>query len=219
VAAGRDLEAGGTWLGVSASGRFAAVTNVRERVRPVPNAPSRGGLVEEYLTSRIPVDAYAGRLVQDGSRFNGFNLLVGEVGRVLWVSNRSPEVHLPVGPGIHGVSNHLLDTPWPKVQRGREAFAAAVADVPELGDLTARLLALLDDRWLPDDRDLPDTGVGLDVERILGPMFISSDGYGTRSSSVIAFHRSGGVTFVEQTFDEGRANGEPRVVEFAATVI
>jgi uncharacterized protein with NRDE domain len=191
--AGRDLQAGGTWLGVTRDGRFAALTNVREPGVPTPpHAPSRGRLVADFLLARgAPEDYLAGLRPADHA---GFNLVVGD-GRSLWyLSNRAGPARA-LGPGVYGVSNAALDTPWPKVVRGRERLAALVAG----GADTRALLDLLEDRAPAADAELPDTGVGLAMERLLSSLFIASPAYGTSSSTALVIHRDGALEFRERT--------------------
>ncbi len=209
--AGRDLQAGGTWLGVTREGRFAALTNVREPgVRAAPGAPSRGRLVVDFLRGTLaPVDYLAGLEVD---AYAGFNLVVGDVDSLWYLSNRSGEPRA-VPPGVHGVSNAGLDTPWPKVQRGRARLGELVAT----GSATPeQLLALLADETVAGDAELPDTGVGLVMERMLAPLFIAGPMYGTCSATVVVFHADGRVVFVERTLDPTREPGAAAdvVVEF-----
>lgn len=190
--AGRDLAAGGTWLGITRTGRFAALTNVREP-GVAPGSRSRGLLVSGFLQGMDSPQAYAAAVATAGADYSGFNLLVGDAGSLWWVSNRAP-APMPVTPGVHALSNHLFNTPWPKVQRARDGLAAALpAPTPE-----ALFALLADDRAAPDD-ELPDTGVGLAMERLLSPPFIRSGGYGTRCSSVLLAGRER-IFFAEQTF-------------------
>lgn len=192
VLAGRDLAAGGTWMGVTRGGRFAALTNVREPGR-AQGSRSRGLLVSEYLLSgALPLD-YATAVMAAGDDYSGFNLLVGDGAALVVCSNRgTPPTSLP--PGVYGLSNHLLDSPWPKVVRAREALRAQAA-APGVEGLM-RLLA--DDAAAPDE-DLPDTGIGLAMERLLSSPFIRSPAYGTRSSTVLLAGRER-IRFVEQAF-------------------
>lgn len=196
IVAGRDLQAGGTWLGVTREGRFAALTNVREPfVAPPPGARSRGGLVAEFLRGRAAPDEYLAGLAPDA--YAGFNLVVGDRSSLWYLSNRSGPARA-LGPGVYGVSNAALDTPWPKVRRGRENLArlvAAGAASPEA------VLALLADRAPAPDAELPDTGVGLVMERVLSPLCVVSPGYGTRSSTALTIHRDGVVEFRERSHD------------------
>lgn len=193
--AGRDLKSGGTWLGVTRTRRFAAVTNYREPRRQKAEAPSRGVLVTQFLRGRDDPEAYLHRLARTADRYNGFNLIVGDGETLFYFSNREERVRR-VEPGVHGLSNHLLDSPWPKVVQGKAAFAAAIEG--EAVDPNG-LLHLLQDRTYAAEADLPDTGVGDEWERVLSPIFISTPAYGTRSSTVLTIDREGQVAFVEQT--------------------
>lgn len=194
IAAGRDLEAGGTWLGVTREGRFAALTNVREPFVPTPpGARSRGELVAGFLRGRAAPAAYLAALHPE--TYAGFNLVVGDRECLWYLSNRSGPARA-LAPGVYGVSNAALDTPWPKVQRGREGLARLVA----AGEATpAALLALLADATPAADAELPNTGVGVAMERVLSPLFIASPGYGTRSSTVVVIHRDGAVQLRERS--------------------
>lgn len=195
--AGRDLRGGGTWLGITRSGRLAALTNYRDPASVKTEAPSRGMLVSDYLRSREPPGAYLGRIADDAGRYNGFNLLAGDPEELFCFSNRGDLQRLQ--PGIYGLSNHLLDTPWPKVAWGKGALKTVLAG--DRGMLPEALFALLADRRRPPDDRLPDTGVGLARERLLSPLFIESELYGTRSSTVLLIDRNGETTFVERVFD------------------
>lgn len=199
ILAGRDLKGGGTWMGISRSGRFAALTNYRDPASLRPDAASRGRLAADFLKGGAPARPYLERLQRTASGYNGFNLLVMDAAGLYHYSNRGVGVS-PVKPGIHGLGNALLDTPWPKVERGKAALEKALSGGepdPE------SLLNLLQDQTRAPDPQLPDTGVGLDRERMLSPMFIDSDGYGTRTSSVVIMDRQGGVVFWERTFPTG----------------
>jgi len=199
---GRDLVHGGTWLGITRGGRFAALTNYREPLAARKDAPSRGGLVSGFLTSDKGAEAYLERLRQEAADYNGFNLLLGDPEGLYCFSNKSDQV-VRLAPGIHGMSNHLLDTPWPKVVRGRDALARLVTG----GDFSREeLFAILADRTRPPDELLPDTGVGLELERLLSSIFIASGRYGTRSSTLLLIDAHGELTFVERSFKGGEAH-------------
>ena len=196
VLAGRDLKGGGTWMGVTHSGRFAALTNFRE-VSPNRNGiPSRGALVRDFLTGRETPRAYLERIERAGSSYNGFNLLIGDRSGLFYHSNRKHGIHM-LPPGVHGLSNRFLDTPWPKVERGKTALEEVCSNGPIVPE---RIFDILEDRSRPPDDLLPDTGVGLPWERILSPAFICSPTYGTRSSSVLLVGADGEVRFAERTF-------------------
>ena len=199
VLAGRDLQGRGTWMGVARDGRWAAVTNVREpRVPQRPDAPSRGWLVADFLRGSTGPHAYLAELAPRGGEWNGFNLLAGDAEGVWWLSNRAVGP-VPIPPGVHGVSNALLDTPWPKVERGRDDLSRILAGPDDdMEEALFRTLALRDPA--PDAR-LPDTGVGTELERSLSSLFIAMPGYGTRASTVLRIRRDGLVRFTERTID------------------
>ena len=192
VTAGRDLEAGGTWLGIREDGRFAAVTNVREPGAP-KGARSRGDLVRTFLMGEDPPGAYAAGL--DGAAHAGFNLLVADPGALWYRSNRDGAPRR-LEPGIYGVSNHLLDTPWPKLANAKIRFAQALASLPEFEPC----FAILADREIVPDGDLPATGLSLAWERMLSAVFVRSETYGTRASTVLARDTQGRWRFEERRF-------------------
>jgi uncharacterized protein with NRDE domain len=197
VLAGRDLRAGGTWLGVDRRGRFAAVTNYRQGRRELPAPRSRGRLVSDYLTTVTDTREYVEQVTKDAALYNGFNLLVGDASELYYFSNREDRARV-LPPGVYGLSNHLLDTAWPKVSSSKRALGSLLtAHGPELA---RGLLALLSDRTRPADDLLPTTGVGLELERLLSSAFIASADYGTRCSSVLLLSRGGEATFTEVTF-------------------
>jgi uncharacterized protein with NRDE domain len=201
--AGRDLRAGGTWLGITRTGRIAALTNYRDPHDNRPDAPSRGLLVTGFLLSEEPPSGYLDRLANDASSYNGFNFLAGQNRDFYWYSNRGDGIQ-KLSPGIHGLSNRLIDTPWPKVEKGKRKLEEIASSEKVT---TEDFFQLLSDRTMPADERLPDTGVGLEWERILAPMFISSPTYGTRSSTVILLDRSGRITFEERCFANGGNRG------------
>ena len=195
--AGRDLEAGGTWLGITKSGRFAGITNFRDLHRIMENAPTRGLLTLNFLASGISAFQYGENLKEKAADYNGYNLLFSDMKNLFYFSNQTGELSR-FDSGIYGLSNHLLDTPWPKVVQSKNAFIDAVSKdklVPE--DL---FNILSDDREAPDDQ-LPETGLSRELERIVSPVFIKSDRYGTRSSTVILINRMNEVLFIEKSLD------------------
>jgi uncharacterized protein with NRDE domain len=207
VLGGRDLKAGGTWLGIDRRGRWAGVTNYRQGQREPEARRSRGLLVADYLTSRIDCRSHIARVEHDAALYNGFNLIAGDAGALSYFSNREGRSR-PLGPGVYGLSNHLLDSPWPKVTAGKSGLTALLAGGAEL---LPSLFALLSDRRQATDDLLPRTGVTPEWERLLSSAFIASKDYGTRSSTVILVGRDGGVTFVERSFGPGGASdGEAR---------
>jgi uncharacterized protein with NRDE domain len=202
VLAGRDLEAGGTWLGVRRDGRWALVTNVREGGRRDPGARSRGELIPRVLAADSESPDALQEILQAGEHYNGFNLLAGHADAMAWASNRAQRLE-ELTSGIHGLSNALLDTCWPKVTRTK----ARLADWCDRGDDDiAPIFDALADPTLASDDELPATGVALERERLLSAPFIVSADYGTRCSTVFTIDRSGRVHFRERSFD---ASGAP----------
>lgn len=212
VLAGRDLEAGGTWFGVSRNGRFAALTNYRDPPNNIAGAPSRGELVSRFLTGKQAPPDYLAELEAGAHRYNGFNLIFGDSAG-LWCFSNCGEGEQALAPGIYGLSNHLLDTPWPKVARGKSALNTALQALPD----EAPLFALLRDDHIAPDGALPRTGVSLEWERLLSSAFIRSPEYGTRSSTVLLRDLNGGVRFTEQGFGQNAAQGERREFTFAVS--
>jgi len=202
--AGRDLRDGGTWLGITKTGRIAAITNYRDPRTLKGNAPSRGGLVSGFLRSGESPEEYIRRMRPDADRYNGFNLLLGDGSGLFHFSNTTGDFQ-EISPGVHGISNRLLDTPWPKVRRGKKLLEGVLARQDPSFDEIFQILA---DTARPDDRDLPDTGVELDWERVLSSIFIQSDVYGTRSSTVILINTGGNVKFIERSFSSGTGGHE-----------
>ena len=196
--AGRDLRAGGTWLGITTEGRIAAITNFRNPGSEKRRAPSRGNLVSHFLMGQDSPGDYLCGLEKQAHQYNGFNLIVGQTDELYWYSNRGGQSR-SLSPAIYGVSNSLLDTPWPKVTQGKLAMKRLLTEgkyqSPEA------IFHVLRDRSIPDDENLPDTGVGLEWERILSPIFILSPTYGTRSSTILIIDKCNQVTFMERTFD------------------
>lgn len=197
ILAGRDLEGGGTWLGLTRTGRFAALTNYRDFRNHRHGTLSRGVLVADYLRSEVPPADYLDRVSRATEQLSDFNLLVGDRSQLWYYSNRVP-APLEVPPGVHGLANHLLDTPWPKVAQGTTALAGLLRRSPDRSP--TELFALLADRQPAPDHLLPDTGIGSERERLLSPAFIVSPDYGTRSSTVLFLGSTGMVTFIERTF-------------------
>lgn len=203
IAAGRDLERGGTWMGVrvrdGAPPRFAALTNVRDPADLRPKEPgerSRGALVRGYLESDRDARAFLEGAIADRA-MRGFNLLALDEAGLYWGSNRASVPPVRLAPGVHGLSNAFLDTPWPKVARARDALAEALAtDAPLALD---RCFAILDDDRGAADAELPDTGVGLALERALAPIRITLPTYGTRCSTVLVVRTDGSATLAERT--------------------
>jgi uncharacterized protein with NRDE domain len=208
ILGGRDLKAGGTWLGIDRRGRFAAVTNYRQGERESGAPHSRGLLVSGYLEAAIDARAYLPQVERDAALYNGFNLLAGAARELCYFSNREGGARV-LGAGIYGLSNHLLDTDWPKVRSSKSALRTLMSE--REAELVPGLFALLGDRRQAADDSLPSTGISLEWERLLSSAFIASEEYGTRSSTVVLFGRDGDVLFVERSFGPGGApEGEVR---------
>jgi uncharacterized protein with NRDE domain len=205
ILAGRDLKAGGTWLGIDRRGRFAAVTNYRQGRRERPAPRSRGHLVSGFLTASTGVREYIERAQVDAGLYNGFNLIAGDAGELFYYSNREGRARA-LEPGVYGLSNHLLDTAWPKVTATKSAFGALLSRGAD--ELIDGLFGLLSDRNQFADDQLPHTGVGPEWERLLSSAFIASSDYGTRCSTVVLVGQDGGIVFVERNFGPGGTPAE-----------
>jgi uncharacterized protein with NRDE domain len=210
ILAGRDLHAGGTWLGVTRRGHFAALTNFRDGGARRLDAPSRGKLVSELLESGRSVPESLSHLRSVGPRYNPFNILFSD-GRGLGIYESVLGEGRELGPGVFGLSNHLLDTPWPKVQNAKTALTAALADPRDANTI----LHLLRDDRPASDGDLPSTGATLEWERLLSSAFVRAPDYGTRCSTLLRIDARGGAVFHEWSWDRmGGASGT-RCFEFA----
>jgi uncharacterized protein with NRDE domain len=209
VVAGRDLEAGGTWAGVGAKGRASVITNVRDLTAD-HSGMSRGLLVADYLGSTVPARIHAVELMGSARMYRPFNLLTFDRDDAYYLGNHPHARAQPVEPGVHGLSNADFNAPWPKTRalvRRLEAWIAAGGE-----DDTEALFGMLSDqgRW-PDDV-LPDTGIGIERERILSSAFIVGEHYGTRASTIILVGHDGRTTIVERRFGpNGAAQGETRL--------
>lgn len=215
ILAGRDLLRGGTWLGVTRGGRFSAVTNYRDPMAPTGNL-SRGNLVSDFLHGAETPIEYLRRIQTNAAAYSGFNLLVGDFGsagdaEIGYGSNRDATGAAKIlERGIYGLSNHLLDTPWRKIERGKSALAKLIAE-ENFSD--EALFEILRDDSKAADVELPETGVGLELERLLSSIFIETPVYGTRCSTVLFVETSGKVSFAERTFRAGGA-GDWEAVKF-----
>ncbi len=201
ILAGRDLRGGGTWLGVARSGKYGVLTNYRE-VPQVPDrekAVSRGVILPKYFRASQNAAEFLDALKNEASKFRGFNLLVGDEESLGYYSNRNGQFQeLP--PGIYGLSNHLLDSPWPKVERGKMLLRQVLS---KNGFSTQMLEEVLSDTRQPEEHTLPDTGIGREWETKLAPNFFSTENYGTGSSAILPIENDGRITFSERTFVHG----------------
>ncbi len=195
--AGKDLKAGGSWMGITKSGRFAAITNFRDLTSIKDQAPSRGEIVTAFLLGDETPEAFLRALRIKGRQYNGFNLIVGDADSFWYYSNVN-DLPTCLAPGIYGLSNHLIDTTWPKIRRAKTSFEGILRE--ESASLVENLFTLLSNRTVAPDDQLPDTGVGTDWERLLSPIFITSPTYGTRSSTVVTIDRWGEARFIERTW-------------------
>lgn len=204
ILAGRDLKSKGTWFGINSErNRFAAVTNYRQTDWKMENTAikSRGDLPVEFLTSNLDSMTFLGSVQENRTSYNGFNLLVFDGGTLAWYTNRSAEGPKKVDGGMHGLCNGLLDAAWPKVERGKLMLERRLEEdscIDKHPDES--MLDLLLDGTVPADEELPDTGVGVEMERLLAPVFVSIEGvYGTRCSTLLVMDASGPISFVEKT--------------------
>jgi uncharacterized protein with NRDE domain len=200
VFAGRDLQGGGTWLGITRTGRFAALTNVRAPGERRLDVPTRGALVSDFLTGDVTPEQYLQQLAPRAGNYNGFNLLVGDKDALHWYSNKAdgdPRNGQPLASGIYGLSNALLDTPWPKVTRAKAQFCSLLCQ----GAPEEAYFEMLTDTTRATDCRLPDTGVGIERERELSSVFINTPVYGTRNSTLVRMTSDGGATLTELLVD------------------
>lgn len=209
ILAGRDLQAGGTWLGITKSGRFAAVTNVREPEVTVENALSRGELTRNFLSGTQSSLSYLKQVMNHQHRYAGFNLLVGEFSKssnsLYYLSNRGSGIEKLVS-GTYGLSNHLLDSPWPKVIEGKNSLSTRLGNAGANHHLIRKML---ENPELAEDALLPNTGIDYEREKALSAMFICLPDYGTRTSTVITID-SDNIFFSEQNYGPS-SNGKPQI--------
>lgn len=215
ILCGKDLRSGGTWLAIAEDGRMGAITNFRDPARVMPAAPSRGEIILDYLRSAESAKDFLSCLNREAAQYNGFNLLLADNDNLFSYSNITTKIE-KLEPGIYGLSNHLLDSDWPKVTRGKKLFQECIESRSHI-DIEA-LFKMLTDSFIPDDTELPETGVGLTWERILSPLFIHSSDYGTRSSAVVIITEDGLVRFDERSYTHGREITESGRVGFTLQV-
>jgi uncharacterized protein with NRDE domain len=211
VLAGKDLEQCGTWLGITRQGKMAALTNFRDPAAHRSEVRSRGLLVRDYLCSSVSAVPYLTELDMTRTVYNGFNLLVWEHD-VLWYYSNFSKGMERLKPGIHGLSNHILDTPWPKVEKGKLAMQRCMNLNKE--DIRKWLFEVLADKEQAPDQDLPVTGVSMEWERLLSSIFIESVDYGTRVSTVVLIDRHGNVEFHERSFSSYEVFDSDKVFHF-----
>jgi len=207
ILAGRDLRAGGTWLGLDRARRFGVVTNFRDLQPPKPGAPSRGELILQFLSSTATPAAFFATLAAQASAYSGFNLLLADQDSLWYGCNRATPFARELPAGVYGLSNEFLDTPWPKLARVRTRFAQWLSQAEQS---PAELFALLDDRErVADDALLPQTGLTREWERVLSAPFVQHPEYGTRSSTVLLLEPDARGYLAERRFDSrGALSGE-----------
>jgi uncharacterized protein with NRDE domain len=203
VFGGRDLEAGGTWLGVNRQGKFAAVTNVRESGAKGSGLKSRGELTQNFLATSGEPEAYLRELSVNDQDYAGFNLLLGSPQKLFFHSNRQTQGH-EIEPGIYGISNGSFNESWPKLSSGRTALAALLKSKLDAN----KLMGILTDNTIAEDHELPDTGVTTDIERLLSSRFIQSPEYGTRACTVVLFDNHNRISVSEQNFTHAGRCGD-----------
>ncbi|WP_458127282.1 NRDE family protein [Paenibacillus sp. Z3-2] len=213
ILAGRDLSKMGTWMGITTGGRLAAVTNYRDPNEEGHAKCSRGDLVADFLKGTSTPEQYMQRAQQNRNDYPGYNLLVGDPEDFYYYSNVG-NVVMKLKPGIYGISNHLINTDWPKVKRGKEELRKIINREGE-GTLTEQILDLLQMADPPVDELLPHTGVPLEWERLLSPIFVKSDkfGYGTRASSVVLMTKEK-VLFTERVHQNGEVMEQRLEIEY-----
>lgn len=205
LVAGRDLLHLGTWLGVTKSGRFAALTNYRDPAEFGVKKQSRGDIVKEFLVGEHSPVEFLERLQVKKDDYAGFNVIVGDADTLFYYSNKQDEIK-KIAAGTYSLSNHYLNTPWPKVTKGKSRLRDYVVQHETIE--TDRLFNLLNDGEVASDELLPDTGVGIELERQLSPLFIKTPNYGTRSSTVLLIDRQQNIIFVERTYVKGELTEE-----------
>ncbi len=210
ILGGRDLEAHGTWMAMKKSGKISMLTNYRDPKNIKPNAPSRGQLVSDFLlNNHSPLD-YLKKVDQVAPQYNGFNLVVGDVNQLYYLSNYKRGID-KLDTGLHGLSNHLLDTPWPKVANGKVQLKSILAND---NISTDELFQFLNNEQRAPDSKLPETGIGIARERALSSMFIKTNGYGTRCSTVILINKQNQVEFTERVYDLSTFEFTDRAYQF-----
>lgn len=204
ILAGKDLTAGGTWLGIHANGKWAALTNHRDLSRIKDNPPSRGDLVLNYLKGDSDAKQYLAQIEKTANQYNGFNLLAGDKASVFHFSNEAEGI-TELEPGIHGLSNALLNTPWPKLEKAKSDLGRVVDNNAIHPDY---LFAILADEKKANPAELPQTGLSPEMEQAVSSIFIKTDGYGTRCSTLLLIDKKGTFEFTERRYIPGTSTVE-----------
>ncbi len=201
----------GTWLGMTKAGKVSFVTNYRDLKNIKTDAPSRGQLVTSFLSSDNQPQEYLNKVAEHAHLYNGFNLVTGIENEFYYYSNIQKKI-IKLNAGIYGVSNHLINTAWPKLIKGKNLFEHKLSSGLELNP--TELLDLMTNEEIAADSDLPDTGIGIEKERMLSAMFIKSANYGTRNTTLIMIQNSGHVNFMERTYLNDRQKYQTLKFEF-----
>ncbi|OXS80113.1 NRDE family protein [Domibacillus enclensis] len=201
ILAGRDEEKGGTWMGITRNGRFCALTNYRDPHERSEGKESRGHIVRSFLESDLTAEAFLKELDREKNRYAGFNLVAGTKDELYAYGSRSNEQAFLLPPGIHAVSNAFMNTPWPKTRKIKEKIAAALHS-------REQLFNMLHDQTIAPDHELPETGVSIEWERLLSPIFIQSEAYGTRTSTIVELTKNNQATWIEKTVQPGKSKQE-----------
>lgn len=202
ILGGRDLQDGGTWMAVTRAGRFAALTNHRTPAGPRAVTRSRGHLVSDFLLGSGPAQAYCQAVAAQAGQYNGFNLLAGDGESLAYIGDHATMPRM-VAPGIHTLSNARLDTPWPKAVGLADDMERLSSSTRGDDALVTALMDALADTATPADSNLPDTGIGLERERMLAPRMIVAPLYGTRSACVLIVREDGRTRLDERSYDPG----------------
>lgn len=197
VIGGRDLEAQGTWMAMTKGGKIGMVTNYRDIKNINPKAPTRGLLVTDFLFNKYEAEAYLKEVHLKASQYNGFSLVVGSIDELYYYSNYQSRI-IKLTQGFYGLSNHLLDTPWPKVKRGKKKMTSVLTS-SDFGP--SELFEVLRDEKIAPDNQLPNTGLDIERERAVSAMFIKSPNYGSRCSTVVLVDRDNNVSYTERVYN------------------
>lgn len=199
ILAGKDLSAGGTWMGINKNGKWAALTNYRDMNKLKTNPPSRGDLVLNFLKSELTAEEYLKSIKEKAPMYDGFNLLTGDNNGIFHFSNETNTITC-IKPGIHGLSNALLNTPWPKLETANLMLAHTIQEDNLNRDALFNILA---DEQKAADSQLPETGLSKEMEKAVSSIFISTDEYGTRCSSLLFIDNEGNIEFTERRYIAG----------------
>lgn len=210
ILAGKDLEGGGTWMGITKNGYMSMLTNYRDIANIKPNAPTRGKLVSDYLQGEFSPKEYLKALSKTGSDYNGYSLITGSFNDPWYYSNYQNKI-AQLGTGLYGLSNALLNSKWPKIETGKEELAPLLLE--DKIDKEA-LFNLMTNAKLAEDNQLPETGLPLEKEKAISSRFINIEGYGTRCTTLIMVDKSGKVNFTERQYENGAATGEENQFAF-----